>query len=281
MWIYLKCEDSTSSAVLPALPWHCETTCNQYATAKSTPIAKASCCKECRKGICPKHQFGMIYEPLKPLTPQLESLIRDVNMDRFLMWTSSTAASRDHAKISVLQEMEKDWQESEADFFSRSCAWPKKSNPYSYSLKTYQLLQPEGDFKSLVKLPRWGMIVDGVLYPLRPLERYINVNDGSCWPTPSARDWKDSGNELAAQARKSPCLPAAVMMATPTASQAGKPIRAVSPSASKQGRMDRNLEESIGHLNPELIGKKLSVPFVESMMAYPIGWSALNVLEIQ
>lgn len=38
---------------------------------------------------------------------------------------------------------------------------------------------------------------------------------GACvnrWPTPSARDWKDSGREPAAQNRKSPNLPAAVVI---------------------------------------------------------------------
>lgn len=34
----------------------------------------------------------------------------------------------------------------------------------------------------------------------------------SAWPTPSARDWKDKGTEAAAQARKSPCLPASVVI---------------------------------------------------------------------
>ena len=32
------------------------------------------------------------------------------------------------------------------------------------------------------------------------------------WPTPSTRDWKDNGTEPAAQARKSPCLPASVVI---------------------------------------------------------------------
>ena len=33
------------------------------------------------------------------------------------------------------------------------------------------------------------------------------------WPTPAARDWKDSGHEPAAQVRNSPCLPASAVMA--------------------------------------------------------------------
>ena len=98
----------------------------------------------------------------------------------------SSVASRDLAKISALQDMEKAWQESEADYFSRSCAWPKKSSPNSYSLKMSQQSQHEGDFESLKKLPKWGMIVDGVLYPLQALELYIKEKGGSYWPTPDA-----------------------------------------------------------------------------------------------
>lgn len=33
------------------------------------------------------------------------------------------------------------------------------------------------------------------------------------WPTPTTRDWKEHGHEPAAQSRKSPCLPAAVVLA--------------------------------------------------------------------
>ena len=272
MWIYLKCEDSTSSAVLPALPWHCETTLAQSPIAKSTPIAKASSCKECRKGICPKHRFGMIYEP---------SQVKESGKPFPWMLTSSTAASRDRAKIFLVQELETAWQESEAGYFSRSCAWPKKSSPSSYSLRTYQLFQPEADFRLLVKLPRWGMIVAGVLYPLHPLERYTSVKDGSCWPTPKARDYRDLGETPGDRRRNSPSLPCVVKtLATPTASQANKPIRAPSPTRSN-GSHGEDLQDSIGRLNPEMIGKKLSVEWVNVLMGYPPKWSSLNVLEIQ
>lgn len=47
---------------------------------------------------------------------------------------------------------------------------------------------------------------------------------GSARPTPAARDWKESGHEPAAQARNSPCLPAAVQMTewpTPSATPYG------------------------------------------------------------
>jgi DNA (cytosine-5)-methyltransferase 1 len=173
--------------------------------------------------------------------------------------------------------MEKAWQESEAAFIGRSIAWPKKSDPSSYSLKTYPQSVPVADGKSLARLPKWGMIVDGALYPLRPLERFIVEKGGSYWPTPKARDYRDNGRSPSDWARHSPSLPVTVMMATITASQANKPIRAPSPSRMK-GVHGEDIQDSIGRLNPELIGKKLCPEFVECLMGYPTGWTELNAL---
>ena len=104
------------------------------------------------------------------------------------MSISSSAGSLEHARILALQDLEKAWQESEVDCFSRSCAWPKKSSPSSYSLKMFRPLLPEEDSQSPSKLPKWGMIVDGVLYPLQALELYIVAIDGSYWLTPTTMD---------------------------------------------------------------------------------------------
>lgn len=241
---------------------------------------------------------------------------------------STSSSEAFPARISVLQDMEKAWKESEAAYFSRSCAFPKKSNPSSYFLKTCQPSQQEADFKSLERLPKWGMIVGGVLYPLQALERYtgekgfsywltpstmehLPVREGQAlenalyrgknriskrkvsgrlneqvayphmWPTPAARDWKDTGDEPSAQARKSPCLPAAVKMyATLTASQANKPIRNPSPSR-QNGTHGEDLQDSIGRLNPSSIGKKLCVRWTSVLMGYNSKWTDLKALETQ
>lgn len=288
VWIYL--------AALEELPSPCTHTLNQSPTAKLSHTAKASSCKECKRGNCPKHQFGTTYERYEEAICQRS--------------TSSQEASP--ARISVLQELERAWKESEADYFLRSCAWPKKRDPSSYSLKTCQPSQGEAVFASLAKLPRWGMIADGVLYPLQALEPYIDARGGSCWltpstmehlpvrgnstsrrkvsgrlneqvaypemwPTPNQRDWKDTAKQ---GNRKSPNLGTKVLqlVATPTASQANKPTRAPSPTR-ENGSHGEDLRDSIGRLNPEFIGKKLSVAFVELMMAYPIGWTGLKPLE--
>jgi len=225
------------------------------------------------------------------------------------------------AKGLVLQDLEKAWQMSEADYFMRSSGSVAKLSPDLSSWKTCQPSLLEEEQKWSGKLPRWGMTVDGALYPLRPLEHYIVERDGSywltpstmehlpvregealenalhrgknrdsrrkvsgrlneqvaypqMWPTPSARDWKDSGDEPAAQARKSPCLPAAVKirMATPTASQATKPILAPVPSV-VAGKHGETTQQSVGRLNPESIGKRLCPRWVSVLMGFPTTWT--------
>ena len=163
------------------------------------------------------------------------------------MSTSSPQASP--AKISALQVLEKAWKESEADYFLRSCAWPKKSSPNFYSLKMSQLSQQGEGSESLKKLPRWGMTVDGALYPLRPWELYKDEKDGFCWPN-GMKHW----------------------IATPRPSQDYKPILAPTPSCVSKNH-GLTLPMSIGLLNPELIGKRLSAEFLEVLMGYPIGWT--------
>jgi hypothetical protein len=136
-----------------------------------------------------------------------------------------------------------------------------------------------GDFKLLEKLPKWGMTVDGVLFPLLALERYIREKDGSYWPTPTTSDRYNPCFKNDHDLRKGN-LRGVVHYATPTASQANKPIREPSPSRKNKSHGE-DLQDSIGRLNPESIGKRLSVEFVECLMGYPFKWSALNHLETQ
>lgn len=152
------------------------------------------------------------------------------------------------ARILALQETEKAWKESEAAYFSRSLDCVAKLSPDSSSWRTYRPLLQEEVTEWLGKLPRWGTIVDGALYPLLPLEHYIDAKDGS-------------------------------FLATPTASQANKPIRAPSPSRQK-GQHGEDLQDSIGRLNPESIGKKLCPKWVSVLMGYPSTWLDCKHLEM-
>lgn len=252
-WIYLVESEALAS--------HCENGLNPLPIAKSTHIVKECCSHE-----WPMNHFATV---LSGMT--LRHWMEIYSKEQLTSFTEGFPA-----RILALREMEQAWQESAADYFSRSCAWPKKFSPNSYSLKMCPQSQAEGEFKSLMKLPRWGMIVDGVLYPLHPLELYTDAKGGFCWPTPTARDWKDSGREPSAQKRKSPSLPAAVKIyATPTASQANKPIRKPKPSC-LDGNHGEDLQDSVGRMYPSTIGKKLCPLWVSVLMGYPILWTELE-----
>lgn len=251
-WIYLaELEESAT---------HSKNGLNPSLTVKSIPTVKGSCFLEWETFQSRMPPSGMILLRLDPNTST----------------TTLISSTEDFlARISVLQEMEKAWRESEADYFLRSYAWPKKSSPNSYSLKTCQRLQHEADFKLLERLPRWGMIVDGVLYPLQALEHYTNVKDGFYWPTPTARDaTRSKGGSPSDLRRNTPNLATQVLkvIATPTASQANKPIRCPSPSRQNSSHGE-DIQDSIGRLNPESIGKKLCPRWVSVLMGYPITWT--------
>lgn len=154
---------------------------------------------------------------------------------------SFSAGSRNCAKTLALQDMEKAWQESEADYFSRSLGCVAKLSQDSSFWKTCLPLLPEEGPKWSDKLPRWGMIVAGALYPLRPWEHHIKGNAGFYLPTPQARAAPDCKAE---RKRKSPSL------------------------------------ESILNIKHGTHGLKTNPRCLEWMMGYQIGWTELKHLEM-
>lgn len=107
-----------------------------------------------------------------------------------------SAGSHNHVKTSALQAAARAWAASEADYFSRSHGSLAKleiggGNSQSFSWKMFQLSGLEEPTLLSENWPASGMVVDGVLYPLRTWERTIAGKDGGFWPTASARDWKD------------------------------------------------------------------------------------------
>ncbi len=111
--------------------------------------------------------------------------------------------------------------------------------------------------------PRSGMTSAGIAYELPTAAPPIAATGSGFWPTPTARDWKESGNEPAAQARKSPSMPAAVRMKEPVQSEEGVWCP--------------------GHwwipLPTQKIGGLLNPAWVEWLMGWPTGWTALERLE--
>lgn len=171
-WIYLAESVECQS--------HCENGLDQSLTAKSTPIVKGSCFLEWQVDTSNMLPSGMTLQPCR------EGNLRELS-------TSFSAASlneNDHVRTLALLELEKAWTEREAHLFTKYSDYPDRSAPPSYSWKMSVQLQPEVVWHWSKKLPRWGMIVAGVVYPLRPLELYTKGNDGFYWPTPLASDYR-------------------------------------------------------------------------------------------
>lgn len=169
-----------------------------------------------------------------------------------------------HARTSAQPEKAQASQESAADsgntWRELSAKWDRASS----SWKTHRYLWEEDLPSSSVILPRWGMMHDGVLSERITLALPIEGTGSGLWPTPTVCGnynrkgaSKTSGDGLATAVKIWP---------TPTAHNA-KECNAPSES-------ERNTPTLASQA-----GGKLNPNWVEWLMAWPIGWTALEPLE--
>ena len=211
------------------------------------------------------------------------------------------------ARTSASQGGEQDLTASEA---ACGTTWPAslaRFNPDTHSLKTAQLLLLEDSTGCCVTLPRWGLMLDGELYPQPMLEPFTAENESGYWPTPTTQDNVQIRGIGAAENHKhrGTTLGGAVMMwPTPTCdsatdrssrySQGGMPLTMAvkmfpTPQASdnrdrgnlstpaiarrvekgKQVMLSICVSSENGRLNPR---------WVEWLMGWPIGHTSLKPL---
>lgn len=171
-WIYLAELEGYRKAYKPMQ--------HQLLIVKETDSANRCCCQESVLGNSLERQSGMTLHRL--LAPCYQVSI------------SFMAGSP--VRTSLTLELEKVWEESEAFFFTKLCAFPKKRSPNSYSLKTCQPSEHTDWIELCGNLPNSGMTVDGVLYPLQRLGEVISARGGSFLPTPTACDYgKNQGRK--------------------------------------------------------------------------------------
>jgi hypothetical protein len=155
------------------------------------------------------------------------------------------------------------WRESSARYDLKSSTW-----------KTHLCLWEEDLHWSSVTLPNWGMTRSGVLFQHPTLERPISETGAGLWPTPTLADGKGGPGH---QGRKGGLnLRTAVSRPwpTPVASMA----KGSSPAAlTRRSGADRT-NDRLDHAVMASDGGQLSPEWVEWLMGWPIGWTALKPL---
>ena len=148
-------------------------------------------------------------------------------------------------------------------------------DPDTHSLRTWQRTLEEPSGESLVTLPPSGSMSNGRLFQRQPLVPRTSATGSSSWPTPCTSDYKGATSVDACQdwAERGTNLPEAVQLAsvgrwpTPTARLGD---RYFDPARSN------DLDDAVaasgtpGQLNPT---------WVEWLMGFPTGWTALDASE--
>ena len=179
--------------------------------------------------------------------------------------TSSSAAS--HARTSALLELERAWKVSAADFFSRLCDSWMKFVPLSYSLRMSRRSAQEDLTALSTSLPREGMTVAGLFFPLQASERRISEKDGSYLPTPTASSYGTQKADGPAGYR-----PSLETMAR----------KNLWPTPTVCGN-NQNKKQGSSHLIglATAVGGQLNPTWVEWLMGYPLAWTELDALATQ
>lgn len=218
-------------------------------------------------------------------TIDLFPIEEDRNPPRSDASTSFAAGSRDHARTSVSPAKGPVLLASAADYGLSSPESLATFDRDSSSWRTSQLCLVEGTARFSETWPRSGMTRSGTAYRLLPLARLtVEIESGSLLPTPTAGDSKASGSRNTAKSKAHAGVSLTDwargdggrgrrMLPTPRASE----WKGTGPLGSKshlhrvsRGYLDATMQElcgTSGRLNPR---------FVEWMMGFPPGWTALD-----
>lgn len=218
---------------------------------------KAFCCPECQKVRLIQHQFGMMSQPFEQIYCQgLTSLVEDSPV-----------------KTSVLQDMEKDWEEAEAAYFSKLSDLQENLDQASFFSKMSPPLEQGVFTLSSKNCQKSGLIVDGQCYRLQKLGHPTKGNGGSYWRTPNANDSArgpmslhtalTGGHQISLVTQvKHPQL-----WPTPKTSMTDCPAERKRKSPDLAAMVAMNSPQTSGQLNPE---------WVEWLMGYRTGVTELS-----
>jgi hypothetical protein len=256
-------------------------------------------------------------------------IVKPSHVNRFeAWWICSLQATR--AKDSVQQASAKEFQIlasyglglsgqlslfAPGEFFLRtSLATSRLDSPQSSATWKQQVTEQRGEYSARRKLGRhttesgclsWATPKASDVNKdrgthegkLRHLQRENSSKELACevayyqnWPTPAARDWKESGTERAARERNTPSLPAAVVIAgqhDPGSSSMNGSNQELwqTPRANKvEGYASEGFTQTLCQQvtrEKKPVGKKLNPSWVEQLMGIPVGWTAYACAETE
>lgn len=223
----------------------------QYAQLNGNPTPQAYLCKDRMKVFSRLSRSGMTFVPL---TENLGTELLTLYLEGF------------RAKTLVQQGKEQDLKETEVPCGSKCSESSRKLGPSLSSLKTpttYVLKDLQPSFKGL---PKQGIMLHGVCYPLKTVEPITNENEcGFLLPTPTCQ-----ANQLAPSMQKhKSCLNLTEFIRkkypTPTCHNA------------KEGGYPAEGKRNTPTQGWELGGRPHPI-FTEWMMRWPSGWTDLKPL---
>lgn len=202
-------------------------------------------------------RFGMMFS----------HLMEDHGADVLTWWLAGFPV-----RTSVLREKAQESTEPEAEC---GPTWPgllAKFDPVSSTWKTVQHSLIEDSGESLATFPRSGMTRNGLLWALPKLAQTTKGTDFGFWPTPVASDISSRNTKYAQGG--TPLSLAVKMWPTPQASDNRNRGTSQTPAIARRIEAGKQVMLSMvmdGPLNP---------PWVEWLMGWPIGWTALKPLEM-
>lgn len=164
-------------------------------------------------------------------------------------------------RISALPALERAWKESDLDYSSRLPDSLALFDQDSFSWKMSQPSLFEGLIAFFWSSLRWGMMRGGRLYQLKALAPVIGVKGSFFLPTPTA------------SIEGSNCSPNSTNRRLGLTQLARRGLIPTPMARDGRGGTSKNRNSKI---LPDMVNGPLNPAFVEELMGYRIGWTALS-----
>jgi len=225
------------------------------APLKSTPTAQAYLCSDKTTAFSRLSRYGMT---LEHLTESRGEELLTLFLEGFRARTSAQPEKAQESTASEADYGEK-WRGSLAKYDRASRSW-----------KTRQCSLLAGLDEFSETWPRWGMMQDGELFPLKIPVLHTTENEFGLLPTPVT---VDSGSYFNRSASKNATI-------RPTLGAMAKFNMWPTARSKAQNANGQGIHGSGGVDLQTAIGGKLNPTWVEWLMGWPLGWTELKPLEM-